>query len=117
MTEPTEIGSSGGSGNDADSGAGGGAVKLVVSGVLTVRWNFECEWGFGRKRIHLMEQEEVQGYVTTETFTGSRKHDGEWREWKRDSYYDGGGGGGRYPSLYNGYLFPYDIDGEWREWE
>ncbi|QQS59825.1 LamG domain-containing protein [Candidatus Peregrinibacteria bacterium] len=97
-TDPTAIGSSGGSGySSAASGAGGGALKLIVSGTTTLNGNITANGGAGLTYNNYYGGGGGSGgsiSLTTDTLTGTGTLTANGGDGGNASSYDGGGGGG-----------------------
>ncbi|QQS58667.1 hypothetical protein IPN35_03630 [Candidatus Peregrinibacteria bacterium] len=102
-TDPTAIGSSGGSGYSAASGAGGGALKLVVSGTTTLNGTITANGGTGLIYTTAYGGGGGSGgsiSLTTDTLTGTGTLTANGGDGGSASYDGGGGGGGRIAVLY-----------------
>jgi hypothetical protein len=71
VTEPTDLGSSGGSSNNAYSGRGGGAMKISVSGTMNLEGNILARGGAGYGGGYGGGSAGGSVWITTENLTGS----------------------------------------------
>jgi hypothetical protein len=71
VTEPTDLGSSGGSSNNAYSRRGGGAVKISVSGTMNLEGNILARGGAGYGGGYGGGSAGGSVWITTENLTGS----------------------------------------------
>jgi hypothetical protein len=71
VTEPTDLGSSGGSSNNAYSRRGGGAVKISVSGTMNLDGNILARGGAGSGGGYSGGSAGGSVWITTENLTGS----------------------------------------------
>jgi hypothetical protein len=71
VTEPTDLGSSGGSSNNAYSRRGGGAVKIAVSGAMNLEGNILARGGAGYGGGYGGGSAGGSVWITTENLTGS----------------------------------------------